>query len=48
MEEITEGHSLEETFLEALSDVHKMSKSDFLGVFEVVRLVAEQMAENNL
>ncbi|MBR5337075.1 MAG: diguanylate cyclase [Lachnospiraceae bacterium] len=33
-------------FMEAIEDVHVMSKSDFLGIFEVVRLVAEQMAEN--
>ena len=33
-------------FMEAIDDVHVMSKSEFLGIFEVVRLVAEQMAEN--
>lgn len=33
-------------FMEAIDDVHIMSKSEFLGIFEVVRLVAEQMAEN--
>ena len=32
--------------MEAIDDVHIMSKSEFLGIFEVVRLVAEQMAEN--
>ncbi len=35
-----------ENFMKAIDDVHIMSKSEFLAVFEVVRLVAEQMAEN--